>query len=447
MIKNLIMPSLLAILIQGCGGSSSKAPEVPVEPVEYTFTLTSQLNNDCGVSSPFSQVELLLQDDTWQTLEVIKADENGVISFVTQSEFINYTIVAKDQKGNDAQGLNVVSFYQASSATPAHYQAQFDSAVDNANCECVTQNLELSHRPFANQTLVTSSLNFEGWQAVDDSHTLFEGVAVCRELNANWPMHSFSVLGTDANQKEIAAGEFIDNFNENADGVWQLAAFQVADTADLLAPHQAFTTNQILSNTKHFLAEVSEDDMDLLIFDTHPYISEAFYQSQASVTFDESSSIFGSSVIKTHQQIISTDAQESFAVKASEQKPAIDDRNFSEIQADGSYDYSAVSGYPMAKIAFTFTTYDPETRLLMPAKWTFFGPEKGMLAISAPLTGYENIISIETDKKATDVRLIKSSITNNYQDYVKFYQGNSESNMTDDFVKNMNQVEVNIKLN
>ena len=444
MIKKLILPSFLTLLVQGCGGSSASTPEVPVEPIEYTFSLTSQLTNDCDISSAFSEVELLLQDDTWQTLQRYQADENGVISFTTTDEFINYTLVAKDQKGSEAEGLNVVSFYQASSTTPAYYQAQFDNSLDNSSCECVTQDLELSHRPFANQASVTSSLSFESWKIIDESHTRFEGVTVCREIDGNWPMHSFSVLGTDANQKEIAAGEFIDDFRG---GAWSLAAFQVADTADLAASHQGFITNQIIANTKHFLAEVVADDESLLIFDTHSYISEAFYQSKASVTFDESSSIFGSSVIKTHHQIISSNAQESFSVKASEQKPAIDDRNFSEIKADGSYDYSAVSGYPMAKIAFTFTAYDPETKLLMPAKWTFYGPEKGMLAISAPLTGYEDIINIDTDKKATDVRLINSIITNNYQDYVKFYQGFGERAMTDDFVRNLNEVEVSIKLN
>jgi len=197
---------------------------------------------------------------------------------------------------------------------------------------------------------------------------------------------------------------------------------------------------------KHFIIDVAKEDESFLYFPEHTFDTENFYQSQASVTFDESSSIFGSSVIKTHQQIISTSAQESFAVKASEQKPAIDDRNFSEIKEDGSYDYSAVSGYPMAKIAFTFTTYHPTTKLLMPAKWTFYGPEKGMLAISAPLTGYEDIITIDTDKNATDVRLIKSMITNNYQDYIKHYQGSNSADMTNDFGKKLSEVEISIKL-
>lgn len=450
MTKYLISPLLLSLFLQGCGGGSSSSPEAPVVPVEYTFSLTAQMTNDCGVASAFTGVELLLQDDSWQTLNTYKADDKGVISFVTTSEFINYTLVAKDQQGSEAEGLNVVSFYQASSATPSHYQARFDESLDNTTCECVTQSLELSHRPFVTQTDVTSSLPFDNWKEIDDSTTLFEGVKVCRAAEGEWPLHSFSVKGTDANLKAIAAADFSNDFSENVAGIWTLSAFQVADAIDLAMPHQDFNTNQLIKGITHFPITVTKDDDSVLVFSTHDYISEAFYQSQASVTFDESSSIFGSSVIKTHQQVISTKATDSFLVKANEQKPPIDDRNFSEIKEDGNYDYSAVSGYPLAVISFTFTAYDADTSLLMPAKWTFYGPEQGMLAISADLTGYEDIINIDTDKKSTDIHLIKSMMTNNYRDYIKYYQaGNTVDNALDvsnDFVKKLDEVEISIKL-
>ncbi len=445
--KYLLPPLLLTTFLQACGGSSPSTPEVPVEPIEYSFSLTAQLTNACGAKSAFTDIELLLQDDNWQTLNRYSADESGVISFVTTNEFINYTIVAKDQQGTEAEGLNVVSFYQASSNTPAHYQARFDNALDNSNCECVSQNLELTHRPFTTQAKVTSSLPFDNWLAIDDKTTLFEGVEVCREIDGDWPLHSFSVSGTDNNQKEIASAGFINDFTSDDSSTWQVSAFQVADSVELAAQHQAFNTYQVIGQNKHFSTDIAKEDESILVFDTHNYISEAYYQANASISFDESSSIFGSSVIKTHQQLTSTKKEEALAVKASESKPNIDDRNFSEIKADGSYDYSAVTGYPMAIITFTFTTFDPESKLLMPAKWTFYGPEQGTLAIIAPLEGYEDIISIDTDKKATDVRLIQSLATNNYQDYIKFYQGDYGLDITDEFAKNVNEVEISITLN
>ncbi|PKG86390.1 hypothetical protein CXF85_01420 [Colwellia sp. 75C3] len=446
--KYLIPPLLLTLFLQGCGSSSSDTPDIPVEPVEYTFSLTAQLTNDCGVASAFTDVELLLQDDTWQTLDTYQADVNGLITFVTESEFINYTLVAKDQQGTEAEGLNVVSYYQANSATPSHYQAQFDNKLDDLNeitCECVKQDLKLTHRSFAAQTSVTSSLDFASSSIIDSGTTLFEGVRACKTLDGVWPLSSFSISGRDINEKSIGVAGFIDEFTVNDEGLWLLSALEFADEFQLTPPYQETSTNQIIQGTEHFSVEVAKDEQSLLIFDTHPYVSEAYYQSHASVTFVPSDSIFRSSVIKNHHQIISPSAEESLSIMASEYQPAFNEPYFDEINADGSYDYSAVAGYPMAIINFTFTAYDPDTKLLMPAKWTFYGADKGVLAISAPLTGYEDIINLDTNIESTNVRLIKSNMNNDYQDYIKHYQGDSALDVNNDFVRNMTAAELALK--
>lgn len=445
--KKLIFALATINILQSCGGSSSSTPEPPSVPIEYNFSLTSQLTNKCGVKSAFTDVQLLVQDNSWQTLETHEANDDGIINFVTTNEFINYTLITQNQQGNENKGLNIVSFYQAHSATPSHYQAQFDNKLDNSSCECIKQNLSLSHRPFSEQTSVNSSLPFDNWQALNDSTTLFEGVEVCRVIGQDWPLHSFSVSGQDPNQKVIAVAEFSNTFDSNEAVLWSLSAFQVADNEELPLPHQSFITNQLIDDTQHFLTGVDETQPNLLIFDTHPYISEAYYQSRATQEFGESSSIFGSSVVKTHQQIITSDAASSFVVKAATEKPPIDDRNFSEIQADGSYNYSAVTGFPMAIVSFTFTTFDPETQLLMPAKWTNFGPQLGNLAISGPLTGYEEIINLQTNKKSTNVMLINSAMANDYQDYISHFQSASNLIQGIEFNKKLDQVEINIELN
>jgi len=437
---------MLTTLLQGCGGSSSDTPDVPVEPVEYNFSLTSQLTNTCGVKTAFTEVELLLQDENWQTLAVYQADESGVISFVTTSEFINYTLVAKDQKGSDAEGLNVVSYYQASSETPAYYQAQFDNMPDiDTSCICLTKNLELSHRTFDEQTSVISSIGEVSWTIVDNKTTLVEGVEVCKVIDGEWPQLSFAVLGTNANQESIGAAGFKGDFNES-DDTWSLAVDEFGYGVDLATPHQDLITKQIINNAEHFITDVAKEDESFLYFPEHTFDTQNFYQSQASVTFVPSDSIFRSSVINTYQQVISTVAQDSFAVKANEQQPAFNAPYFDEIKSDGSYDYSAVSGFPIAVINFTYTAYDPITKLLIPAQWTFYGPEKGMLAISGPLTGYENIINIDTHIETTNIRLIKSAISNNYSDYIKYYQGKNTLDMTNGFVKNIKEAELNLKL-
>ena len=435
------------MLLQGCGGSSSNTPAKPVEPVEYTFSFTAQLTNDCGVASAFTDVELLLQDDEWTTTETYETNESGVITFKTDSEFINYTLVAKDQQGSEAEGLNVVSFYQANSATPSHYQARFDQSIDNKSCECITKDIQISHRTFAEpeQSVVTSSLNFDNASPVGDKATLFEGVKVCRTTEGAWPLNSFAISGTDINQKAIAVAKFTDDYKSEETGVLLLAADEVPDDISLVMPHQNFNTNQIIGSSIHFPTFVDKGDDSLLVFTTHSYISEAYYQSKASVTFDERDSVVRSSVVKTTHQVISTDAQTSFAVKANEQRPLIDDISITEIKPDGSYDYSDVVGFPMAVISYTFLAFDPTTKLLMPAKWTFYGPEKGKLAISGTLTGYDKIIDINTRKEAIDVRLIKSVVADNYSDYIKYYQGDSTTDITNDFVKDIAEVQLNIK--
>ncbi|GAW94810.1 MULTISPECIES: hypothetical protein [Colwellia] len=452
--KYLISPLLLTILLQGCGGSSSSTPpepSEPPEPVEYNFSLTSQLSNDCGVSSAFMEIELLLQDDTWQTLKTYQPDDNGVISFITQDEFINYTIVAKNQQGDEAEGLNVVSFYQASSDTPSHYQAQFDSLslVDNASsCECVTKDLNLVHAPLAMDRTVTSSANFDKPKPIDESNTLFEGVRVCRIIGGNWPLHSFSVEGLGGNQKLIAAGNFFDlNAEDNSGGAWSLFATLSATSYQLTLPYQELTSVQLINGEKYFATQVAEGEQSLLIFDNHLHTSESYYQSQASMTWVPSGSIFGTAVSKTKHQVISTIIEESLSVMAGVNEPAFNEPYFDEIKADGSYDYRAVAAFPMAIINFVFRTTDPETGLAMPAQWTFYGPEEGTLAISAPLTGYEDIIDIKTSKESQDVQLINSKISNTYSDYIKYYQGDSSADLTNDFVKDMTAIELALKFN
>lgn len=192
-----------------------------------------------------------------------------MISFVTESEFINFTLVAKDQVGSEAEGLNVVSFYQASSATPTHYQARFDDMLDDLNdlndlndmnCKCVTQNVELTHRTFETRTSLSSSLAYAGVSVIDKSTTLFEAVNVCGTLEGIWPLSTFSVLGTDIKGKAIGAAGFIENYAVD-EGVWQLSALEVADNFELNQPYQKTSSVQLINNVKHFSTLVIKEEL------------------------------------------------------------------------------------------------------------------------------------------------------------------------------------------
>jgi hypothetical protein len=430
----------LVCFLTSCGSGGSSNSTSPKEPVAMTFSLSSVLVNDCGVESPFIDIELLHQDSNWQTLEVYPSDENGVITFTTFDENINYTLVAKKQEGESVEGLNIESYHQAKTTTMSRYIARYDQKQDQSSCECLIKDVELSHKTMNSITSVTSSLAFESYDGVTSGKTQYNNVEICREIDGNWPLSSFAVVGTDVNNEAIGVASFSDDFDANTELVWTLSAFDDTQEVTLSSGHQAFISEQVIQGKSHFPLTVNEDQTSVLLFNSHDYTSEALYRSQANVELAENSSFFGSILIASSHSKVSPDADVSFAVMASTVTPDIDEVNFSEIKADGSYDYSAVSGYPMAIISFELTTYHPITGLPMPTTWSNYGPEKSLLAISAPLTGYENIVDIDTDRQVTDTVLLNSATSNGYQDYMLHFQ----ARLADDFAHDLKQYHISI---
>jgi hypothetical protein len=434
-IKNLFFkcsPLLPLLIIQACGGGSDDTtPTNNLEQTEYTFTLSSVLTNKCGVETPFTNVELLIQDSSWQITNRYTPDANGQITFITLNETINYTLVAQNQIGSNIQGLNIESFYQAITTSPVKYKGTYDQLSDQSSCECVTQNVSVSHRSFNTRSQITSSLSYSSWEAIDSDTTLFNDVEACRETNADWPLHSFSINGTDINGATIGNAVFSDNFDANIDLVWVLSAFDVAAQLDLPATHQAFETHQIVKSINHFSSSVNESDTSIMLFNSHNYIGETAYFSRAQVVFEETSSIFGSSIIESYHQISSANFDDSFSVQAETVKPEIDEVNFSEIQADGNYDYSVVANYPMAIIQFNYEVLNAQSQLIN-VNWTTYGPITGLLPITTTLVGYEDIITTDSDWNEIDVQLLQSASTSDYNDYVRQYQDTTLNNIDTD---------------
>ena len=61
-----------------------------------------------------------------------------------------------------------------------------------------------------------------------------------------------------------------------------------------------------------------------------------------------------------------------------------------------------------------------------------YGPIKGILASSVQLAGFEDTITPDTDIQNTEINIIKSLTTNNYDDYIYYYQGNTDSDFAND---------------
>jgi hypothetical protein len=443
--KMFLLPSIFTCLTACGGGGASNKATTPEVPIFYPFSLTSTLTNKCGAKLPFVDVELFIQNQDWSVVDKLQPDENGVFSFSSASEFINYTLVAKNQQAGEVEGLDFVSFHQVKATTPATYQAQHTAIIDNSNCECVTRNVEISHTPISDLTKITSSATFTTTEVVDSQRTNFMNVEACRIMGGTWPLHSFSLVGTGNNNNVQGAAGFIDDFNQmafNDEGelIWQLSAFDAIERIGLNKNHQPFTTRQLFSGQQHFAISVIEEDNIVDLFNSHLYVSETDYQSNAEVIFSETDSAFGKIKISSQHQLISSTYMTSFSVAAPDRKPDIDDRYFSEIKSDWSYDYSNVANYPMAIIAISYQAYHPETNTPMPAKWTSYGEITGQLPVVTALSGYEDIINDDTIVLGTKTDLVQSEYTDKYANYLSYYQNKKNSS----FARNLKNYHISI---
>lgn len=417
----------LLLLVQSCGSGSSNDTAV-----EYEFTLLAKLTNQCGQQIAFDQLEVHLQDDDWQLIEKYTADVNGNIHFITEKKEINYTIIAKSQQGENEEGLDIISYYHANTVTPAWYKATYDSLQDNSNCECVTQDIELQHRVFSLIDSISTSFDYVNSQLIDSQTTYFSDSEVCKMADGEWPIQSIAIRGLDANENAIGAASILDFFSSETSMLLQPAAIEVADLVPLPQNHAAFELILMFQNGEHFYVTIEEDDEELLVFNTHPYISESTYHAKTSHAYESIDTIFGRSSFSSYHQIQSSLYDDAFSVLAEINKPTIDNTSYSELASDGSYNYSAVSGYPLVKVVFDYQINSISSGTSTPISWTMYGPIKGTLAASVALSVMEESIGTDSNIQTTDIKIIKSSNSNNYSDYIGYYQGNTESNLADD---------------
>jgi hypothetical protein len=429
----------VALLIQGCGASSSSETVTEQPDVDYQFNLTASYTNACGTKIPVTNVTLLLQDENWQTLQSYSADANGSISFLTTSQYINYTIVAQDvdveEEIENIKGLDITSFHHTLAESNYQYLSNFKPAEIGQECQCVSQDLVLRHRRIASITQASSSLTYQSLESIDDQTTQFTQVKACSTDGVNWPVATFMVSGVDEEGVAIGAGDFLTEFESNEQGIWQLAAVEVAVSELLSEQHDSFTHAQYFASERHFSTSVAENAAKTLVFDGHNYSSESEFFSESVQLLQLTESVFGSSRLDSLHQKISTRVQDVFDVDAIKTIPDVDDSYYSEIGNDGTYDYSAVDNYPMAIIAFDYTAYSPTTAQLIPVKWTSYGKESGLLPSSVNLPGYENIINQDSDIVNTQVSLVRSLESDKYQDYLNFYQGIDNSDFDHDLLR------------
>jgi len=425
--KKSILLLALFVGLQACGGggNGSSANSTPPIPKSYTFSLTSTLTNKCGEKLPFVDVELFLQGEDWSTIEKYTPNENGVFSFTTENETINYTLVAKSQKDDKAEGYQLTSFYQARTTTPAIYQAQHDELINSLNCECITKNISVDHATITNIDKITSSASFLDVTFTDSRNTVFNDVEVCRVAGSNWPLHSFSLVGEDNNDEVIGRSVFIDEIFGNE--TWQVSAFESSTTESLEDNHQAFSFEQLILGNRHFVMDVKEGDSRLQVFKSHDIVD--LFRSEAQNIFEERPNLNDYLRTSSKQIITSEVYSDSLLVEA---EPSVPDafkddqsRNELAIKSDGSYDFTSLADFPMAIITIEFQSISSTTNSPISVSWITYGPIEGIVPIKATLPGYEYLINEQTHFRI-DNEVIKSASSNNYNDYVSFYQNNSD---------------------
>jgi len=251
-------------------------------------------------------------------------------------------------------------------------------------------------------------------------------------MDEEWPISSLSIRGLDAKNDAIGVASLLTGFSLNEDQLWEAAAVEVADTIDLPKEHTAFELTQTFANGEHFSAKIAKDDELLSVFNSHPYISESIYQSKSSHVFEDIDSLFGRTTFSSFHQIKSSVYEEAFSASAKVDRPNIDNTNYSELNSDGSYDYSTISDYPLIKFTFDFDVSPLNDNTSTPIIWTMYGPIKGVLPSSVQLVGYDNVVTPNTKMTNTDIQIIKSSTSKNYEDYIKNYQHITDSDFYDD---------------
>ncbi|MGJ8690887.1 MAG: hypothetical protein ACSHW0_00250 [Thalassotalea sp.] len=426
----------LAISLQSCGGSSNgkEAKE------EFKFVLNAKLYNKCGVATDFTDYELYLQDENWKTLSQYQANSHGQVSFVITKEFINYTIVAKTQRGDDKESYAITSFAKVATRSKPTFRAQYDKRMKNGSCQCNKQTLQLRHRPFTLREQVLSSAPFDSWLALDERTTEFAGVEVCREQSNPWPLHSFAVLGQDHQQQSIGAAEFVTDFSATSDKIWQVSAIEVLDSYQPITTSASNRTlSQFIAGNRHLTIAIAKDASGIELFKNHLYASEVSFSSTSKYTFPAINSEFGAAKFEHQHTVVSELVDEALMAAANETLAELDVTQLLTITDDKRYNYSAVANYPMAIVELVLSNSADENSTDI--TWTFYGENKGVLPLAQSLAGYDNLIALKDVITINSVSLLKSDNNHGFQDYIDYVDNNDLSVLSN----NLRRININVQ--
>ncbi|MEW6998303.1 hypothetical protein AADZ86_11410 [Colwelliaceae bacterium BS250] len=403
-------------LLTSCGSGGGSSDDVDKEPTSHLFTLQSLIKNSCGDTSAYANAQVFLQDENWQVLSEHQVNSEGLVEITTTNDKINFTVLAAYKGDNNIESYQAMSYYQVDSDVQATYYATHADKLDDASCECVTQDVVFTHINSNDIQGALSSAKFESYELVGGSETRFKQVESCRVKDQEWPEHSFAVYDL-----EDGYLGFHQDFTTTVGGTWEVANDGSGVAVSFNDKDMDMTTSQIFNQNRHFTQTVAAGMKSTVIFENHKYSGEAVYSATADFIFKEESSPFGSVSLKSRETTFSQDYNDALDVKPSEDDENIDYITWAEIEASGAYDYSHVSNHGMAVISYVFDAKNPDTQIDMPVLWTSYGPIAGQLPMNTILPGFENIVNGDTDIDVTKVNLLRHYSFDNYQDYIDYY--------------------------
>ena len=418
MLRSPLIPSLASILLlSACGGGGGGGGNDDTQPASYTLNISSLIENSCGLTTPYKDVELVLQDQDWNVLSTHTANSEGLISVTTELKQVNYTLVSSYKGDNGIESYEAVSYFQANTSTPVTYFATHSDKVDNSTCECVTQDLVLNHVKLEDIDNAVSSAKFDSFEVSEDGvTTTYRGVQSCRIVGENWQDHSFAV----SNQEQGYLG-FHQDFDANDSMIWEVYDNGSGISVKIDGQSFAIQSSQIFNGIRHFAKTIAEDTKQTIVFDNHKYDGDTVYSTSATRAFKDESSPFGSVTLNSQDFRYSANYNNAFDVYPSKDDENIDYVTWAEIDASGSYDYSKVNNHKMAIIRYVYDAKDPDTDLDMPVRWTAFGPIEGQLPMNTELPMLANIIESDTKIDETKVTLLRHYSFDNYQEYINYY--------------------------
>ncbi|NRA61530.1 MAG: hypothetical protein HRU25_11585 [Psychrobium sp.] len=421
-----LISSVLSIALVGCGGSSGGSTDGDSggsggggSNTEYNFAFSASVTNKCGVKQPLANIEFFVQDKDWNYVATHISDADGKVAFTTKDQFINYTVVTKKSENGSLSDVKLTSFAQVKSGSMVSFMLDDSSAADNTSCECITQDVQLNHPRIDSIKSTFTSASNTGSKVLSPFQTLFKGVEVCRVQDGEWPVHSFMVEGPSGTRLLTGWTGFMTDYVANDESLWSLNGLEasISQTVDH-NDYDTLVTGQLFDQRVHFKTEAALNDTEITFFDNHQYTQNSRYMGIASNIHQESTSIFGRLTFSSEQIVYSTQYDDVIDLTPEHNKPDIDMLGLTDIQKDGEYDFSAVSGYPLVIFTSELRTHDPKTGQAYSTTWKVYGPNKGKLPVKSELPGYEHLIKDDVSIKSSEMLFLSSDIANDYAAFI-----------------------------